>query len=253
MAGLLEGKVAVVTGAGKGLGRAIAERYAKEGATVVASDLTADLAKDTASALGTDPVGCDVTSEEQVKALFDGVVAQHGRVDIAVANAGVGHVQPLVGMSYEEWRRTTAVNLDGVFLTYVTAGAHMAQQGSGVLVGVASITSMKGSPLIGPYAAAKAGVVNLTKTIATELRDAGVRANAICPAFIDTDLVLEAKPAFEEALGVPDFTAVIEQKQGRYGTPEEVANLATWLASDRSRWCTATAYVLDGGFTASLL
>lgn len=242
--GALDGKVAVVTGAAQGIGKAIADRYAAEGATVVTSDLPGR---------GCD-VDCDVTSEEQVAVLIDRVVADHGRLDVAVANAGVGHVAPMVGQSLEDWRKVTSVNLDGVFLTLTKAAAAMAPQGSGTLVTIASITAFDGSALIGSYAAAKAGAVNLAKTLAVELRDTGIRSNAICPGFIDTELVTSNRATFEELLGLEDFDAVIAQKQGRYGTPEEVAALATFLADDaRSGWCTGSAYTLDGGLRASLL
>lgn len=256
MAGKLEGKVAVVTGAAQGIGRAIAERYAAEGATVVVSDVDGAGAERVAASLdggGGGSIACDVTQEDQVEALIAGTVERHGRVDVAVANAGVGHVAPLVGQSLEDWRKVTSVNLDGVFLTLTKAGAQMVQQGGGTLVTIASVTSFTGAALIGSYAAAKAGALNVTRTINTELRPHGVRANAICPAFIETTLVNENKSKFEELLGLESFDAVIEQKQGRYGTVEEVASLATFLASDRSAFCAGGYYVLDGGLRASLL
>ena len=240
----LEGKVAVLTGAAQGIGKAIADRYAAEGATVVTSDLPGR---------GCD-VDCDVTSEEQVQALIAGVVEQHGRLDVAVANAGIAHVAPLVGQTLDDWRRVTAVNLDGVFLTLTLAGAQMAQQGGGSLVSIASVSSQAGSALIGSYAAAKAGVVNLSKTLAVELRPHGVRSNAICPGFIDTELVQANKQTFETVLELPmSFDELIASRQGRYGTPEEVASLATFLAGDKSLWCTGSSYTLDGGLRASLL
>lgn len=256
MAGKLEGKIAVVTGAGQGIGQAVAQRFAAEGATVVVSDIDEARANAGAASLngsGGGAIVCDVTQEDQVEALVAGVVERHGRVDIAVANAGVGHVAPLVGQSLADWRKVTSVNLDGVFLTLTRAGGQMAQQGGGSLVTIASITAFTGTPLIGSYAAAKAGAVNVTRTIATELRPHGVRANAICPGFIETQLVNDNKASFERLLDIPDFDAVIEQKQGRYGTEEEVASLATFLASDRSGFCTGGYYVLDGGLRASAL
>jgi NAD(P)-dependent dehydrogenase (short-subunit alcohol dehydrogenase family) len=256
MSNKLEGKVAVITGAAQGIGLAVAQRYAAEGATVVVSDVDGGRAEQAAASLnggGGGSLTCDVTDEAQVEALIADVVERHGRVDIAVANAGVGHVAPMVGQSLADWRRVTSVNLDGVFLTLTKAGGQMVQQGGGTLVTIASVTAFTGTPLIGSYAAAKAGALNLTRTIATELRPHGVRANAICPAFIETTLVNENKKNFEELLGIPDFDAVIEQKQGRYGTVEEVAALATFLASDRSGFCTGGYYVLDGGLRASLL
>lgn len=255
MAISLDGKVAVVTGAAQGIGRAVSEAYIAAGATVVLSDIDGDAAAATAREIGgASGVACDVRSEDDVRALIEGVVAEHGRIDTAVANAGVGIVQPIATMSYEDWRRTTAVNFDGVFLTIRHAAPAIAGSGGGTIVTIASATATGGSPLLAPYAASKAGVVNLTQTAAVEFRDANVRCNSILPGFIETEMVSpEKKAQFEEALGLEDFDAIIAQKQGRYGTVQEVAALATWLASDRSSWCTGGAYRLDGGLTASLL
>lgn len=260
MAGKLEGKIAVLTGAAQGIGLAVATRYAAEGATVVLSDIDGAAAQAAAAAIGgsASAIAADVTDEGQMAALIAGVVERHGGLDIAVANAGIAIVGPVVGSSLADWRKVTAVNLDGVFLTLTHAAAAMAASGGGSLVTIASVTAQAGSPLIASYAAAKAGAVNLTRTIAVEMRDHGVRANAICPGFIDTELVKPHKQAFAdalglEAMGIPDFDAFIAMKQGRYGTVEEVAALATFLAGDRAGFCTAGEYTLDGGLRASLL
>jgi NAD(P)-dependent dehydrogenase (short-subunit alcohol dehydrogenase family) len=250
----LDGKIAVVTGAAQGIGRAVAERYVAEGATVVVSDIDASGAERTAGAIGAaNWTACDVTDEGQVQSLVQGVVDEHGGLDIAVANAGIAHMGATVGQSLADWRKVTAVNMDGVFLTLNHAGGAMAGSGGGALVTIASVTAFAGSPLIGSYAASKAAAVNVTRTVAIEMRAHGVRANAICPGFIDTELVSTRKHVFEEELGIEDFDSLIAQKQGRYGTEQEVAALATFLASDRAGFCTAGAYVLDGGLMASLL
>lgn len=260
MAGKLDGKVAVVTGAARGIGLAVATRYAAEGAKVVLSDIDSGAAQAAADTIGggASAMACDVTDEAQVAALIASVVEHHGGLDVAVANAGIAMVSPAVGQSLADWRKVTSVNLDGVFLTLTHAAGAMAASGGGSLVTIASVSGQAGSPLIGAYAAAKAGAINITKTIAIEMRDHGVRANAVCPGFIDTELVKPHKKTFADALGleavgIPDFDAFIAIKQGRYGTEEEVAALATFLASDRSGFCTAGEYNLDGGLRAGLL
>jgi len=256
MAGLLEGKVAVITGAGKGIGKAIAEAYAAEGATVVVSDIDEGLAKETASRIsGASAIACDVRSEEQVKSLIDQTVAQHGGLHILVPNAGIGRPVPLLNMDYDEWRAVTSVNLDGVFLAIRYGAPAIIASGGGAIVNICSITAQAGTPLIANYSAAKAGVMSLTQSAAVELRAQGVRVNAILPGFIETDLVTAAKPGFEQMLGFAEgqFDQVIAMKQGRYGTVEEVARMAVFLASERSSFSNGSPFVLDGGCRASLL
>ena len=251
----LEGKVAVVTGAARGIGRAIAEALAAQGSTVVISDMTQDAAAATAAEIdGADAIACDVSHEGQVAELFAGAFSRHGRVDIAVANAGISGLGPIVELSFEDWRKMMAVNLDGVFLTVKHAARAMVGAGNGgSIITMASVTGLAGTPLTGHYAAAKAGVINLTKTAALELRPASIRVNAICPGFADTDLVSSQKGKYEQALGLPSFDALMDQAQGGYVTLEDIARLTMFLASERSRFCTGGAYVVDGGLTASLL
>ena len=253
--GQLDGQIAIVTGAARGLGRAVAEAYAAEGATVVVSDLDASGAEAVAQALGgsASAVSCDVTDEDAVRGLVEGVVERHGGLDVMVANAGVALVKPLVELSLADWRYVTSVNLDGVFLCDRYAAPAMAASGGGRIVNMCSMTALAGYPLIAPYAAAKAAVRSLTQTASAELRDQGIRVNCICPGFVGTDMVEDNKQAFEEMLGIPDFDEAIAAKQGRYGTPEEVARLAVFLASERSRFSTGGAFVVDGGANASVI
>lgn len=253
MTDLLKDKIAVVTGGAKGIGAAVARALDASGARVIVSDIDEAGAKATAQELRDgEGVACDVRDDSQVEELISAVVGRHGSVDIVVANAGIATVSPITEMSFAEWRSVTSVNLDGVFSTVRHAGRAMAASGGGSIITMASITGFSGSPLIAHYAAAKAGVISLTKTAAVEWRDHRVRVNAICPGFIGTDLVIDRVPQFNEALGL-DLGAVIEQKQGRLGTVDDVAPLAVFLASERSRFSTGSAFVVDGGLDASLV
>ncbi len=253
MSDLLEDKVAIVTGGAKGIGFAIARALDAHGAHVVVSDIDAAGADAAAAQLTRgEGMACDVTDESQVAALVSDTADRHGSLDIMVPNAGIATVNPLVKMSLEEWRSVLAVNLDGVFLCVKHAGAVMAAAGSGSIINIASIKAFGGAPATGHYGAAKAGVVSLTKTAAIELRDLGVRVNAICPGWLATDLVKDRKAELEAALGV-QFEEVIDHIQGRLGEPEEIASLAVFLASDRSRFSSGSTFNVDGGATASLV
>jgi NAD(P)-dependent dehydrogenase (short-subunit alcohol dehydrogenase family) len=251
--GLLQDKIAVITGAGRGIGQAIAEAYDAEGAIVIVSDIDGDAAERVAKSLRRgEAVVCDVRDEASVVGLIDGLVDRHGGLDVAVANAGVGRPLSIAESSLEEWRRVTSVNLDGVFLTIRSAALAMAASGGGSIIGMASITGLRGSALLADYAAAKAGVINLCKTAAVEFRDFGVRVNAMCPTFLDTEMVRVAIPTFEAALGA-NFDDVIAAKQGRMGQLSDVTPLAVFLACERSRFSTGSAFVVDNGWTASLV
>jgi NAD(P)-dependent dehydrogenase (short-subunit alcohol dehydrogenase family) len=255
MSALLTDKVAIVTGSGAGLGAATARAFAAEGARVVVSDINPDAAKDTAGSIdGAIALPADVTDESQVQALIEKTVSELGGLHIMVANAGVGKPQPLLETSLADWRRTTSVNLDGVFLSIRYAAPAIIASGGGTIVTLSSITSVTGTPLMASYAASKAAVRNLTQTAAMELRPHGVRVNALLPGFIDTALVTDGAPTFEAAMGLApgQFDQIIAQKQGRYGTPEEIAAAAVFLASDQSSLCNGSGLVLDGGYTSSL-
>jgi NAD(P)-dependent dehydrogenase (short-subunit alcohol dehydrogenase family) len=252
MTDILQDKVAIVTGAAKGIGLAIAKRLSEAGAHVVLADIDADGASRAAAGVQNgEGAACDVRDEGQVAKLISDTVAKHGHLDVMVSSAGVATVKPLVQMPLEEWREVMSVDLDGVFLCTKHAALAMSQNGGGSIINVASIKAFGGAPATGHYGAAKAGVVSLTKTAALELRAAGIRVNAICPGWVSTDMVSDRKEELESALGV-DFEQVIGQLQGRLGTPEEIAGLAVFLASDRSGFSSGTAYVVDGGATAAL-
>lgn len=248
--------VAIVTGSARGIGFAIARELVRTGYRVVVSDIDETGAKAAAGELdGATAITCDVTDENQVRELVERTTAEHGRLDLMVPNAGVGIVRPLLETDYEAWRAVTSVNLDGVFLSMRYAAPAIAASGGGAIVNIASITATAGSPLIGSYAAAKAAVVNLTQTAASELRDQSVRVNAVLPGFIATELVISAAPDFERYLGLPEggFGPVVEAHQGRFGDPEDVARAVTFLADPAQTWITGACLTLDGGMTANLL
>ncbi len=252
----LEGRVAIVTGAGRGFGAAIATVLGQAGATVVVSDIDEAAAEKVAVTIPrATHLGCDVRDEEQVQALVQDTVSRHGGLHVMVPNAGVGDACPLLQMDLATWRAVTSVNLDGVFLSLRYAAPAIIESGGGTIVTVASVSGTTGSPLIGHYSAAKAGAINLTQTAAAELRPYGVRCNAVLPGFVDTDLVISARPNFEKFMEAPAgaFDALIAQKQGRYGTAEEVAEAVLYLAGERSSFCHGTALILDGGLVSSLI
>jgi NAD(P)-dependent dehydrogenase (short-subunit alcohol dehydrogenase family) len=254
MSARLDGKVAIVTGAARGLGLSIAQRFAGAGATVVLSDLPGEALESAAAAIGgsASAVACDVTDEASVAALVSGTVEKHGKLDVMVSSAGVAGVAPIVQMSLEEWRRVLAVDLDGVFLCTKHAGAVMAAAGSGNIINIASIKAFGGSPATAHYGAAKAGVVSLSKSAAMELRSFGVRVNAICPGWVQTDMIDSNRAALEELLPMT-FDEYIGHIQGRLGEPDEIAGVALFLASERARFSSGSTYVVDGGATASLV
>jgi NAD(P)-dependent dehydrogenase (short-subunit alcohol dehydrogenase family) len=250
----LAGKIAVVTGAANGIGLQIARTYAAHGATVLLSDIDGDGAADAATQLpGASAYPCDVSDEDSVADLIDHTLNLHGQLDIAVANAGIATVAPLTEMSLQTWRKTMSINLDGVFLTVKHAARAMITCGAqGSIITMSSVTALGGTPLLGHYAAAKAGVVSLAKTAALELRPHGIRVNSILPGFAETALVTGNKATYTEAMGGLDFDALMAQSQGGYVTVEDVAAVALFLASDRAAFCTGAGYVVDGGLTASL-
>ena len=246
-------KVAVITGAARGIGHQVARAYAAHGAAVVLSDVDESAAEAAASTVpGSTALRCDVRDQNSVAELFDRAANEYGKVDVAVANAGIATVSPLLEMPFDMWRTMMSINLDGVFLTVQHAArAMITTQTAGSIVTMASVTALAGVPLVGHYAAAKAGVVSLTKTAALELRPAGIRVNAVLPGFAETELVTANREQYDAGLGI-DFDSLIRQAQGGYVDVDDVANLSLFLASDRSRFCTGGAFVVDGGLTASL-
>jgi NAD(P)-dependent dehydrogenase (short-subunit alcohol dehydrogenase family) len=234
----LEGKAALVTGAGSGIGRAIAREFAREGAKLLLAELDEASGRAIAGEIGERArfQRCDTGKEDEVRAAVQAAVEAFGRLDVMVNNAGV---------SQRDWDTTIAINLSGVYYGCLHAAEVMARQGGGSIINMSSILGLVG---IGPedaYVAAKHGVVGLTKNFALRYAPQGVRVNCINPGWVQTPMI---KVLYEtEALKQQIESQV---PLGRFGQPEEVAKLALFLASDESSYITGAAHVIDGGWTA---
>ena len=244
MAGRLEGKVAIVTGAASGIGAATVRRFHAEGAKVVVADVSG--AQDTvAKELGEGalPVQVDVTSGESVQAMFATTLAEFGRLDVLYNNAGIdGDIAPIGEMSEESWDRVQRVNLRGVFLGVRYGIPAMLQSGGGAIINTASMAATVAFPQMSSYCAAKGGVVMLTKTAAAEYAGQGIRVNSISPGTIYT--------AITESLPKEMIDGIIGRNPiPRIADASEVASLAVFLASDESGFITGADYLIDGGYT----
>ena len=251
--GRLDGKVAVITGAASGIGAATAIRFAKEGASVVVADLNADGGNAmVAQCAATRALACfqrtDVSQEADVKAAIDRAIKEYGRLDVVFNNAGLGGaIGPIEDTTVEDWDRTQAVLLRAVFLGIKHAVPQMRKQGGGSIISTASVAGIRGAAGPHAYSAAKAGVINLTRSVAIELAKDLIRVNCICPGGINTPLISGRVPG-GESVAAQFMTAL--QPIPRAGVPDDIANMALYLASDESSFVTGTAMVVDGGFTA---
>lgn len=248
----LQGKTAIVTGASSGIGRASALRFAEEGARVVCADVDEAGGQETVRLIGEAGGGAvfqrtDVADRAQAEALVQRAVEEFGGLDVAFNNAGTeGTMAPTADATDEVWDRTIAVNLTGVFYAMRAQIPALRARGGGSIVNCASIAGLVGFPNLPAYVASKHGVVGMTKGAALELAPEGIRVNALCPGVIDTPMIDRATGGDPEAKG--GYAAA--EPVHRLGRAEEMADVALWLASERSSFVTGQAIAADGGWTA---
>jgi len=238
----LQGRTALVTGAARGIGLAIASRFVAEGARVALVDVDRGV-EGAAKRLGEHALGlvADVTATDDVERAATTVRTRWGRLDVVVNNAGITGGSKLTWeVTDEEWQRVIAVDLTSVFLVSRAAVRIMLEQGGGRIINIASIAGKEGNPTLVPYSTAKAGVIGFTKALAKEVATRGILVNAVAPAVIGTDMVRQMSQETVDML-------IAKIPMGRIGRPEEVAALVTWLASDECSFSTGAVYDLSGG------
>ncbi|MEM9934009.1 MAG: glucose 1-dehydrogenase [Bacteroidota bacterium] len=247
-----EGKICLITGAASGIGRAAALAFAKNGAQVVVTDISIEGGEETVALIRKNHgqanfMRVNVSKSAEVDQMVEQVVKQHGKLDIAINNAGIGGPWArLTDINFADWDRIMGINLSGVFYCMKAELTVMAESGGGAIINTSSIAGLKGLANSSAYSASKHAVVGLTKSAALEYARANIRINAVCPAFTKSplfDRVIEMDPSFEEKLlkNIP---------MRRYGEPEDIADAMVWLASEEAAFVTGQCIPLDGGMTA---
>ena len=243
---LLEGKVAVVTGASRGIGKAIAQGLAAEGAYVIVNyngsvDKANEVVDSIKSAGGNaEAIACNVGDAEAAKEFFAAIVKEHGGIDILVNNAGINRDDLVMKMSEEDFDAVITTNLKGTFNGVKNVSRPMMKKRSGRIINIASVAGVIGNAGQANYAASKAGVIGLTKSVAKELSSRGITVNAIAPGFIETDMTDKLPDSVKEE-------AVKQIPLGKFGEPEDIANMAVFLASDKAKYITGQVFCVDGG------
>ena len=253
MTGNLDRKVVVITGAGSGIGRAIAQALASEGGRIAVADIAAESGQQTVNLIkdaGGEAIfiKCDVSHAEKIEELINKVVKQFGRLDCAVNNAGIAGVQAAtVDYPLENWQQVIDINLTAPWLCMKYEIAQMLKQGTGAIVNIASILGVTGIALSSAYVAAKHGLIGATRTAALEYANQGIRINAVCPGFIETPMLENSEVGTN-----PHIRQAIASLHpiGRMGKPEEIAAMVLWLCSDAASFVTGAAMLVDGGYTA---
>lgn len=250
--GKLDGKVALISGGASGIGKRACERFAEEGATVAVADLVEDGARATAESLGGDAAGfqVDVGDSGSTAQLLDAVTERYGRLDILVNNAGVTIVGATHELEEDDWDREMRVNLKGVYLMSKAAWPHLVSS-KGVIVNTSSAAALWAIPADAAYCASKAGVLMLTKCMALDGAADGVRANCVCPGFIDTPMIRSYFADQPDPEGARAFAEGIHPL-GRLGQPTDIAEAMLYLASPEASWVTGTALSVDGGLTSGV-
>ncbi|GHJ55978.1 3-oxoacyl-ACP reductase [Nonomuraea sp. TT08I-71] len=250
MQGRLQDRVAVVTGAGSGIGLATVRRFAAEGARVVCVDIDAEAGKRAADEVAGEFVAVDVADEAAVRELFDGVAERHGRVDVAFNNAGISPPDDdsILETGLDAWERVLRVNTTSVYLCCKYAIPHMRRQGKGSIINTASFVALMGAATSQiAYTASKGGVLAMTRELGVQFAREGIRVNALCPGPVATPLLLELFAKDPERAA----RRLVHVPMGRFGNPEEIAAAVAFLASDDASFMTAAQFVVDGGITGA--